>query len=515
MVKRTERTKPLSLLPQPKTLRLSEPLVPAASMDVVDRHDPALGAEAYRLDIDPYHAVITAASERGARYGRTTLAQLAEAYSGHLPQGSLEDTPALPTRGVIEGFYGEPWSHQQRLVLFPFMARVKMNSYVYAPKDDPYHRDRWREPYPDVELAALAELALAAREASVDFVFAIHPAVTMQFSNERDHELLANKVRQVASVGIERFALLFDDVPPRLENEADIVRYGADSGALGTAHAEAVDRLARTVRTSLIVVPMDYAGTQYSDYRIRFAAGIPSDALVWWTGRDVVVGEITREDIDAVTEVFGDRLALWDNFPVNDFDPGRAFLGPLTGRTREILGSGLRGAWSNPMVECAPSRFGIASFADWAWNPVGYDPDRSARAALPLVAGADARTLAPLVRTLSSWPPSAPMDPELVSLTAAVLDGAPTNPLRDRLTELSDLGAITGGSALIDELHPWLAAAGKMGKAGLAALDLWEDRPGASAAKVSSAIDDAQSCTAKIAVDVIPSFVEAVISRTG
>ncbi len=55
-------------------------------------------------------------------------------------------TPADPvgqgfqTRGVIEGFYGPPWSHQDRLDVLRFMGREGLNTYIYAPKDDPYHR---------------------------------------------------------------------------------------------------------------------------------------------------------------------------------------------------------------------------------------------------------------------------------------------------------------------------------------------------------------------------------------
>ena len=60
--------------------------------------------------------------------------------------GAME--PSLPVRGVIEGFYGPPYTFDQRRDLFRFLAEADLNTYVYAPKLDPYHRDRWREPYP-------------------------------------------------------------------------------------------------------------------------------------------------------------------------------------------------------------------------------------------------------------------------------------------------------------------------------------------------------------------------------
>ena len=51
-------------------------------------------------------------------------------------------------RGVIEGFYGTPWSQQNRLAQLNFYGAHKMNTYVYSPKDDPYLRAQWRDPYP-------------------------------------------------------------------------------------------------------------------------------------------------------------------------------------------------------------------------------------------------------------------------------------------------------------------------------------------------------------------------------
>ncbi|MBI2990565.1 MAG: beta-N-acetylglucosaminidase domain-containing protein, partial [Deltaproteobacteria bacterium] len=51
-------------------------------------------------------------------------------------------------RGIVEGFFGPPWSMAHRAAIFEFGARRGMNTYLYAPKDDPYHRERWKEPYP-------------------------------------------------------------------------------------------------------------------------------------------------------------------------------------------------------------------------------------------------------------------------------------------------------------------------------------------------------------------------------
>ncbi|MFS0894467.1 beta-N-acetylglucosaminidase domain-containing protein [Microbacterium sp. 179-I 3D3 NHS] len=515
------------LLPLPRRAVFGHDRHPLAALPVVEQVAADLPDEAYRLRIDADGVVIAASGRRGLRYGRTTLAQLTDA-AGEVPEVRIDDAPTLRRRGIIEGFYGEPWSHEERLAALRLAGRLKMNSYVYAPKDDPYHRERWREPYPEAELARLVDLVREGERHGVDVVIALHPAGSMVFSDEAEHERLAAKASGLWEAGIPDVALLFDDVPPTPANDADRAAFGDHGAGLGAAHALAITRFRDAVGSrlagELLVVPMDYAGVQANDYRTAFAAGLPDGVLVWWTGRDIVVGEITRDDIDAAAAVFGDRLVLWDNFPVNDFDRGRAFLGPLIGRTSEVAGSALHGAWTNPMVEFAPGGFGIAAFADWAWNPEQYAPARSAAAALPLIAGEQARILAPLVETLSSWPPSAPMDPALAAAADAALGGSATarEALRSRLAALA-LTVDDDAAEPARSLGPWLSAAADMADAGLLALDLLDlldpldpldgGEVHGEIARVEESLARAEGHAAKVATDVVPPFVRAVLAR--
>jgi hyaluronoglucosaminidase len=504
------------LLPLPRSADLGSGLFSRDRLSMSEHVNAALAPEGYRLLVDAGGIVIEASGPQGFRHAKTTLDQLTDA-DGRVPAIRIDDAPTLARRGIIEGFYGEPWNHQERLDALCLAGRLKMNSYVYAPKDDPFHRERWREPYPADELARLGELARAGEDNGVDMVVALHPAGSMVFSDDADHERLAAKAAQLLDVGIPDVALLFDDVPPTPTNQADRAHFGDDGRALGEAHALAIRRFRNAVGArlgggELLVVPMDYAGVHSNDYRAAFSAGLPDGVLVWWTGRDIVVGDITRDDIDGAAAVFGDRVVLWDNFPVNDFDRGRAFLGPLLGRTSDIAGSALRGAWTNPMVEYAPGGFGIAAFADWAWNPEGYSSTRAAAAALPLIAGEQAEALAPLVGTLSSWPPSASMDAGLAVLVAAALEGSREArvALRSSLVQWRD--PIESDVEPARTLAPWLRAAADMAEAGLGALDVLEGS-GADRAAVEHALVRAEAHTAKVAIDVIPGFVRAVLGR--
>ena len=78
-------------------------------------------------------------------------------------------------KGVIEGFYGIPWTFEQRYSMINFLSDINMNQYIYAPKDDPYHNVKWRELYPDIKLKELEKLAKLAQRKNIDFVWAIHP----------------------------------------------------------------------------------------------------------------------------------------------------------------------------------------------------------------------------------------------------------------------------------------------------------------------------------------------------
>ena len=80
---------------------------------------------------------------------------------------SLSDVGKEYILGVVEGFYGNPWTKDERLNLLKRMKEQNMNTYIYAPKgkksydrqnitaillDDEKHRNRWRIEYDQIEL---------------------------------------------------------------------------------------------------------------------------------------------------------------------------------------------------------------------------------------------------------------------------------------------------------------------------------------------------------------------------
>jgi hyaluronoglucosaminidase len=291
----------------------------------------------------------------------------------------------LKTRGVIEGFYGPPWSHAERLNLIAFCGEHGFNTWVHAPKDDPYHRTQWRDPYPDDELTQLAELASAARLLGVDFVYAIGPGLSMCYSSDDDFAALVAKCEQLRSAGIRSFQLLWDDVEHTLSCAEDEARYGHEERPSGAGQAEVSNRFAAEFEQAgpLVVCPMGYAGTGDSPYRRVWRRLLDPEIVVYWTGPEVVSVTIGREELDVAVDRFGGRmLMLWDNYPVNDFDGDRLFLGPLRGRDPRLENGCLAGTIANAMVQAVPSKLALATVADWAREPAAYEPIASYERAL-------------------------------------------------------------------------------------------------------------------------------------
>ncbi len=71
------------------------------------------------------------------------------------------------------------------------MGQVGLTTYFYAPKDDPYHRERWREPYPAPQFEQLEELVQTAQENGVTFYYAISPGGSMVYADSGDYALLS------------------------------------------------------------------------------------------------------------------------------------------------------------------------------------------------------------------------------------------------------------------------------------------------------------------------------------
>ena len=184
-------------------------------------------------------------------------------------------------RGVLEGFYGNPWTHEQRLELLGFMASRGMNTFVYAPKDDPRMRRDWRAAYEGVDLRRLNELVNRSQAAAVDLMFCVSPGLTMRYSDEEDVDALCDKLAAVAELGVASFGLLFDDIPPDLQHDADREAFDTLADAHVAVANQVYERLERGTR--LTVCPTVYSGIGTEPYLAILGAGLEPGIDVFWT----------------------------------------------------------------------------------------------------------------------------------------------------------------------------------------------------------------------------------------
>src|SRR5262245_47135030 len=119
--------------------------------------------------------------------------------------------------GVIEGFYGPPWSHRERFELFDWMVAWGLNTYLYAPKDDLKHRAIWREVYSDSEAKELGLMIRGCTERKLRFVYALSPGLDVRYSDTTDREKLRQRFDQISKLGCEHSCLLFDDIPDHMD----------------------------------------------------------------------------------------------------------------------------------------------------------------------------------------------------------------------------------------------------------------------------------------------------------
>jgi len=300
-------------------------------------------------------------------------------------------SPKFQQVGVIESFYGTPWSHRDRIDMLEFMGGMGMNAYYYAPKDDPYHRNQWRDPYPGDKLDEFRELLAVSRKYKIDFYFGLSPGLSMVYSDPKDFQALAAKLDAMTSLGFIHFALFFDDVPPVLTSEQDRVLFGS----VAAAHAFAIGKTREYLAAKgadLVVCPTTYTSA-WGDrgYLRELGKGVDSKTPFFWTGIDVVAPEFTSAQTRQWAEIMSRNPLIWDNYPANDFAPWRVFLGPWRGRAPDLpeVASGIV---SNPMSQAHASMIPLATLAEYARDPASYNPDRAMQSALEKLFGRQAAT---------------------------------------------------------------------------------------------------------------------------
>lgn len=332
--------------------------------------------EKYIIDVTDNTATIEASCGKGVFRALNTFCKLIN--QGELKTGNCEDYPLFSTRGYIEGFYGKTWENDKRLSVMELMAKYGMNTYFYAPKDDVYHREKWRETYPEDEYENLKMLFNEAKENFLDFNWCIGPGLTYKYTSDDDFNLLIEKIKSIYNMGVKGFGLLLDDIPWEFQYEEDARKYDS----IVDAHTDLINRTYNALKEidsdiKLTVCPTQYSGDENGYYISKFGKGIPSDVRMFWTGQEICSRVLTVRESQELLRSTDHRPLFWDNFPVNDCEMFQEMhLGAIIGRDKDLY-KACEGLISNVMEYAECSKIPLMTIADYLWNPVCYNPEKS------------------------------------------------------------------------------------------------------------------------------------------
>jgi hypothetical protein len=470
----------------------------AAALAALGIAGPAsLTAQGYVLGIgrgsdDQARVVLSGVDPTGTFYAAQTLRQLVVAHTGRnwLPGVSIRDWPALPLRGVIEGFYGPPWSAADRLSQFDFLAATKQDVYVYSPKDDPYLRAEWRLPYPSAQLAVIKQLVDRAITDHVQFTYALSPGLSVCFSSSLDEQALVAKLQSIWAIGVRSFAIPLDDISYTTWHcDQDQTMFGTGGAAAGQAQAYLLNKIQQDFIDThadaqrLEMVPTEYYTTSDSPYKAALRQYLDPQIIVEWTGVGVTPATITALQAQQAKQVFGHDILIWDNYPVNDYISDRLLLGPYVGREAGVADSVL-GVTANPMIESEPSKIAEFTSGAFLWNPSHYQATTAWLAGIHYLGGqawqalkvfaennyssvlnaVESPVLAPLINTFwQAYNSGSNLSASAANLSAyfGQMAAAP-----------AQLQAGMNNPAFLTQAGPWLQKLGLYGQAGQVAVAL-------------------------------------------
>ena len=346
-------------------------------------------AEGYFLRISPKEIVLAGNDEQGTFYAVQTLKQLLK--DNQLPVTEITDYPDITFRGVVEGFYGAPWSHQARLRQLKFYGENKMNTYIYGPKDDPYHSSpNWRLPYPENEAKQIQELVKVSKENAVNFVWAIHPGKDIKW-NQEDRDNLLGKFQKMYDLGVRSFAVFFDDISgegTKADKQAELLNY----------IDEQFVKVKKDV-TPLIMCPTEY-NKSWSNvkggYLTTLGTKLNPSIHIMWTGDRVIAdmyeGDTEKGGMKWINNLIQRPAYVWWNFPVSDYVRDHLLMGPVYGNDLHIAHM-MSGFVTNPMEHAESSLLAIYGVASYSWNPDQYDSEKAWKDAIQAVLPSAAKEL--------------------------------------------------------------------------------------------------------------------------
>lgn len=347
--------------------------------------------------------------------GLASLEQILDSGTNNLQCVAIDDYADIQYRGVIEGYYGVPYNADVTKDLFRFMARYKMNSYMYGAKSDPYHSQKWAEAYPDSITAKqkeigylsadmMADIINVSHKCKVNFIWAIHPGEA--FTKLDDDSVIGrvmSKFNIMYDLGVRQFGLFVDDIGVPI----DELSLKINAERLSKLQGEVENKWNKNYVTPADTVkPINFVPQLYAyswvkpEVRANYFKALgkthPS-VIIYITGANVW-SVPNSHDLEVVSSELGRGLAWWWNYPCNDNDMTKLFVRDTYSNFADekwidnnaTLPKTLKGASaliSNPMQQGVASKIALFGVGDYGWNNAAFDNMNDFHAAVKAVVG--------------------------------------------------------------------------------------------------------------------------------
>lgn len=319
--------------------------------------------DAYVLDSNNDVITVVGADTDASYYGLTTLYHiLKQMDSNTIRNFHIEDWADVASRGFIEGYYGNPWSTEDRINLMKWGGYYKLNSYFYAPKNDPKHNAKWRELYTEEELNTLIRpLAEAGNASKCRFVYALHTfmhnPVRFDSNYQADLKAVQDKLAQVIEAGVRQVAILADDAGNVGGDNYN--KFLTDM----TAWLAEMKKTYPDLKQTLPFCPQEYMYNGQEYYK-----NFPENVQIVMTGGKVW-GEVNQNFTNTFTNNAGRGPYMWINWPCTDNSKNHLIMGGYTTFLHPgVDPAKIQGIVLNPMQQSEPSKVAIFGNACYSWN---------------------------------------------------------------------------------------------------------------------------------------------------
>lgn len=265
--------------------------------------------------------------------------------------------PAPLGIGIVEGFYGRPWTWKNREDSALRLQQLGGRFYLYAPKGDPYLRKQWTEKFPEDAATGLRAFGTSLKKKGLSFGVGLSPYELYRSFDSNARVALRSKLEEIQALGADHVALLFDDMrgdlPELAKLQAKIVHFVQEQRLFPTLS------FCPTYYSTDSVLDRVF-GNRPVNYLKEIAELIDSEVHFFWTGEEICSKSYPSSHLKEVTHILGRKPFLWDNYPVNDGQRMCKFLYLKAAGTRPArLGTELVGHAVNPLNQ-----------SDLSWLPI-------------------------------------------------------------------------------------------------------------------------------------------------